>query len=300
MPSETDPSGTAPRRSFVADAALTELLVSDRRCLMVAPLTDAVRSPEGSVSAGMILTIFDVGASHPAMIASQPGWTATQDISLHGAGPITEGPIVIDNQLVRVGKKVVIASAAVYDGHGVDDIEKLQQLIDQAGPSEGPAGLARAGAGLIAFARLPRGAAPGMDDYDPARYIGQVRRTGGAGLGPAVEGSLYERVGLRLVEPRTGQFELDRTPYVTNSIGTILGGAQAIMVEAAAEAMRPGMVAADLQIHFLSQVRTGPARSVGTVLRDAGDHSVVTVRVTDAGHGDQILALATVTLRRGQ
>jgi hypothetical protein len=31
------------------------------------------------------------------------------------------------------------------------------------------------------------------------------------------------------------------------------------------------------------------------VLRDTADHSVVTVQVTDAGHDNQILALATIT-----
>ncbi|OAA22277.1 uncharacterized protein UG55_105135 [Frankia sp. EI5c] len=295
MTPEADSPEAAQRRSFIADAALTELLVSDRRCLMSAPLTDAVRAPSGSVSPGMILTIFDVGASHPTMIAARPDWTATQDISLHGAGPITEGPIVVDSQLVRAGKKIVISSATVYDGHGSDDIEKLQWLIDQAGPPEVPAGLTRAGAGLITFARIPRAAAAGMDDYDPGRWIGEIRRTT---AGPLVGGTLYDRLGLRPLDPGAGRFDLDRTPYVTNSIGTILGGALAVMIEAAAEALRPGMAAADLQIHFLSQVRSGPARTSGAVLRDAGDHAVVKVQVVDAGHDNQVLALATVTLRR--
>ena len=56
--------------------------------------------------------------------------------------------------------------------------------------------------------------------------------------------------------------ELERTPYVANNLGTINGGAQAVLIEAAAEAMRPGLVAADMAIHYLSQVRTGPARTV--------------------------------------
>ncbi|WP_035953990.1 hypothetical protein [Parafrankia sp. EUN1f] len=295
-PEAAAPDTAQPSRSFIEDAAITQYLVSDQRCLMVVPVSDAVRSPGGSVSAGMVLTVFDVGASHPAIIASRPDWTATQDISLHGAEPITEGPIVLDNQLVRVGKKVVIASTAVYDGHGLDDVDKLTRLIDQAGPSEAPTGLTRAGSGLITFARIPRAAAPGMDDYDPGQWIGQVHRPA---AGTPVESSLYERMGLKLVDARTGQFDLERTPFVTNSIGTILGGALAVMVEAAAEVLRPGLVATDLQIHYLSQVRTGPARTAGTVLRDAADHAVVTVRVTDAGHGDQLLALATVTLRKG-
>jgi acyl-coenzyme A thioesterase PaaI-like protein len=69
------------------------------------------------------------------------------------------------------------------------------------------------------------------------------------------------------------------------------------MIESAAEAMRPGTVATDMQIHYLAQVRSGPARTTGAVLRDAADHSVVTVRLTDAGDDDHVLALATVTLR---
>lgn len=295
MAAETDsPQTSMPARTFVEDAALTDLLVSGERCLMTAPLTDAVRTPGGNASPGIVITMFDVAASYPSMIACAPDWTATQDISLYGAAPIVEGPIVLDSRLVRVGKKVVIASAAIYDGHGEDDIEKLQWVIDQAEPTSAPTGLSPAGAGLVTFARLPRKAAPGMDDYDPSAWIGQVRHI------PArttVAGSLYERIGLRPVDPHTGQFDLERTPYVTNSIGTILGGAQAVMIEAAAEAMRPGLAAADLQIHYLSQVRSGPAHTAGTVLRDAADHAVVTVRVTDAGHDDQLLALGTVTLR---
>jgi hypothetical protein len=34
------------------------------------------------------------------------------------------------------------------------------------------------------------------------------------------------------------------------------------------------------------------------VVRDAGDHSVVDVELVDAGTGDTVLALTTVTLRR--
>ena len=62
--------------------------------------------------------------------------------------------------------------------------------------------------------------------------------------------------------------------------------------------MRPGLVATDLQLHYLSQVKAGPIRTTGTVRRDAGDHSVVAVEVVDAGNHDRLLTLATVTLQR--
>src|SRR6478735_9077392 len=136
---------------------------------------------------------------------------------------------------------------------------------------------------------LPGHAAAGMDDHNPANWVGQVRHRG---MDRAPEGTMFERMGLRVVDPGAGILELDRTSYVVNSLGTINGGALAVMIEAAAEAMRPGLVATDMTIHYLSQVRAGPARSIGAVSRDSADHSVVTVELVDAGHDDQVLSLA--------
>ena len=91
--------------------------------------------------------------------------------------------------------------------------------------------------------------------------------------------------------------EIDHSDYVRNSFGTINGGVLGAVFQAAAEAARPGQVATDLQIHYLSQVQTGPARTSGTVSRDAFGHSIVSLRAVDAGHGDQLLDLATITLQ---
>ena len=276
-------------RTLFTDIGLTQLVVSERRSIMVVPLSDATRSRAGDASLGVLLTVFDSGASQPALIAVRPDWTATLDMSLHGSGRVRTGPIVVDSRLVRVGKKVVIVAGNVHDGRGVDDPEELVAAID------GPGGLPLAGAGLLSFARLPRAAAADADGYDPSRWIGEVRRVDA--VDPAM-GPLHDQLGLRVLDPARGLLELERTPYVTNSIGTILGGVQAMMIEASAEAACPGAVAADMQIHFLSQLRAGPARATATVLRDSADHTVVTVQLTDAGHDDQLLALATVTLTR--
>jgi acyl-coenzyme A thioesterase PaaI-like protein len=242
----------------------------------------------------VLVTLFDVGTSDPALAACRPDWTATQDLVLHGARPITDGPVVIDCQLVRVGKKVVVVAARAYDAHGVDDFDVLRAAIDTATvvPREGAVTLGASG--LVTFARLPGVAAPGKDDYDPAQWIGEIRSS--RATTPAT-GTTYQRLGLRTVDGMAGQLELELTPYVVNSIGTINGGAQAVLVEAAAEALRPGMVATDMHIHFLSQAKTGPARSIGTVLRDATDHSVVTIQLVDAGNEDAVIALASVTLQ---
>lgn len=280
-------------RHLLTDMDVAMLLVSRQRCLARAPLTDAVRSPAGCALAGVVLSLVDMAASDPAMAASRPDWVATQDMAVHGAARLDEGPVVVDAHLVRVGKKVVAVAADVYDGHGVDDLAALRAGIDRRSSGTGSTPTLT-GSGLVTFARLPGAAAPGMDDYDPARWVGAVRhRSSGA---PS-ERSLRERMGLELLDRASGRLALECTPYVANSIGTISGGAQAMLIEAAAGTVRPGMVAADVQLHYLSQVEAGPAVTRATVLRDAADHTVVRVEVVDAGNDDRVLTLATVTLR---
>lgn len=281
-------------RNFVGDMGPTSLLATPSRGLILAPLTEHLRSPGGGTSLGVLVTLADVVASDPALAACNPDWTATQDLSLHAAGWLTEGPIVVETRLVRVGRKVVVVAAEAYDARGDHDVEHLVGAIDAArsGATDGPM---LAASGLVTFARLPRAAAAGVDDHDPAAWVGQVRSRATA---HDVEGTIAGRMGIRAVAPGDGVLELERTSYVVNSIGTINGGAQAILLQLAAEGMRPGLAARDMEVHYLSQVEAGPARTRGRVLRDGPDHSVVALELVDAGHDDQILALATVTLQR--
>jgi acyl-coenzyme A thioesterase PaaI-like protein len=292
---DVEPAVQPGMHSFASDMDVASRLVARDRCLMRAPLTPAVASRVGSASIGMIMTLVDVGASDPALATCRPDWTATQNLSVHSAAWLTEGPVIVDNRLVRVGKKVIIVAADVYDGHGTDSFDEVQHAID-GGPDEGPRPrLTLAARSLLSFARLPGDAARGMDAYDPGQWLGQIRhRT----FERPPQGTLRERMGLRVLDADAGSLELALTPYVANSIGTINGGAQAVLVEAAAEAMRPDLVATDVEIHYLAQVRLGPAHTTGTVLRDAGDHSVIAIDVLDAGSDDRLLARATVTLQR--
>jgi acyl-coenzyme A thioesterase PaaI-like protein len=148
---------------------------------------------------------------------------------------------------------------------------------------------------LLTFARLPMSAISTHGFARPPAQIGEVQRR--RVVAPP-EGTVYDRMGLDVVDAASGVTELARTPYVTNSIGTINGGAQCVMIQVAAEAMCPGLVATDLEVHFLSQVKVGPARSCGRVARHGADHSVITVELVDHGADDQVLSLATVTLQR--
>ena len=297
MSSEVERSVDSPGRdsgSFVLDLNTTSMLVSATRCLLHAPIGPAVSTRTGAVSLGFVVSLLDIAASEPALSSCRPDWTATQDLSVHASGWLVDGPVVVDTKLLRVGKKTISVSASVYDGHGVDDLDQLRRSID-AGRSlvshDDPTLVAK---GLLTFARIPGSSAAGMADYDPAKWLGMIRRR--TPDRPPTE-TLEARMQVHVVDAAAGVLELARRHFVTNSIGTIFGGAQATLLQLAAEGMRPGLSATDMQLHYLAQLKVGPVRTLGCVLRDARDHSVVSVELRDAGHDDQLLALATITLQ---
>ncbi|MET0284436.1 MAG: acyl-CoA thioesterase domain-containing protein [Polyangiales bacterium] len=275
--------------SLVFDFDVSSVLVSESRCLLHAPLTPDLRNEAGAPVLGMLVSLLDVAAAEPALVTCRPDWTATQNLSLHATQAAwRDGPVVIDVQLLRAGKKSITMAARVHDAGGETDFTLLQRAID-----DGSA--ACTARGLVSFVRLPRASASGMESYEPWNWIGKVRRRT---YKKPPSGNLLARMGARILDADQGVLELPRTPYVSNAIGTIFGGAQASLLQLAAEAMRPGRVATDIELHYLSQLRVGPARTRGTVLRDAPDHNVISLELTDAGYGDHVLALATVTLQR--
>jgi len=276
-----------PEQHFLRDLDSATWQVDAERVLVSAPLTDGYRNAGGSAALGFLAALVDIACAPVALIAGAPDWTATQDMSLHAAGWLTEGPAIVDARLERVGKNTVIVSVDVYDGRGIDDPDRQLDAID-AGD------LDLAARGLLTFARIPRSASASAGVFDPHSLIGQKRT-----MGPdaPVEGSMLDRIGLHQVDGEGGVVEIAHSDYVRNSFGTINGGVLGAVFQAAAEAVRPDLVATDLQIHYLSQVRVGPARTSGTVSRDAAGHSIVSLRAVDAGNDDQLLDLATITLQ---
>jgi acyl-coenzyme A thioesterase PaaI-like protein len=275
---------------FASDLGFGVKLVTAERALLRAPLTDAVRSAAGSARMGVLVTLADVVASDPALAACLPDWTATQDLNLHAATPLVEGPIVVDARLLRVGKKVVVVEVGVFDGRGIEGFDPLLAAIDA---DDGEVTLAARS--LVVFVRLPGTAAAGdlAAGHDPRRLLGQERqRTPAAPLDDA-----YEQMGIEVLDATAGVVGMARTPYVANSIGTINGGAQAIHVEVAAEVAVPGFVATDVQLHYLNQMRVGPAATKVEVLRATDELAVAEVDIHDEGDDDRLLTRTTVTLQ---
>lgn len=259
---------------------------------MVAPLSEAILSPAHACRLGVLATLVDVAGSDPVLAAWSPDWTATQDLSLHSASLLSEGPIVVDANVLRRGRKVTFLTADIYDSHGIGDFEKLQSAIDSMG--NGKSKLKRVATSLVTFTRISRSGASGVDAYNPNNWLGVIRKRSS---GTQNTLPLYERIGLAIIDEAAGVVELKISSYVANSIGTINGGVQAVMLEAAAEVMCPDRVVADMQIHFVSQMKVGPARTRSRVIREADDHTVMSIQLVDSGAEDRILATAVLTLQ---
>lgn len=265
------PTSYPPAVHFLSDLDVsTEHVAIDHTVATVA-VDEFVRNRAGVASLGFVSAVADVSAAMVALSAAHPNWTATADLALHSTGWLVEGPMRIESRLIRRGSHIVVTGSNVFDGNGQ-----------------------RVATGTISFASIPRAASVTATDFVPADLVGQSRRLGPAE--PPRPVPLAERVGLRTIGP--GIVEIPKRDYVINSFGTINGGVLGALFQYAAESLVDDLVATDLQIHYLRQAGAGPARTSATVLRRTGDHAVCAIEAVDAGEGDRVLALATVTLQR--
>lgn len=271
----------------VADLGAATLMVAPERCLLRAPVTDAVRTAGGLLSVGVLAVLADVSACQPALAACTPDWTATADLSVHTDGRPLAGPVVLDCRLLRIGSKTAVVRVDLHDGDGVVELHALHAAL-------GRGSLRRTGRAHVTFARLPRTAARSRDTegYAPQDWVGEVREHP---AGRRVSVPLAERTGVRRTD-RAGVLELDLTPYVANSIGTVNGGVQGVLAQLAAEDLRPGSSCIDLALHFLRQSRSGPLRTRATLVRQGPGTAVVEVDLLDASDDERVLTTAVATL----
>jgi acyl-coenzyme A thioesterase PaaI-like protein len=115
--------------------------------------------------------------------------------------------------------------------------------------------------------------------------------------------SFSDLFAIRFAAP--GEVEMDRHDGVRNGPqGTIQGGAQAALAEAAAESALSGCYGGadfevvDIHMRYLNPVTAGPAVARAEVLGGEGDHLVVRVAITDSGAGSRLVSSALVVCTR--
>ncbi|HEX7094408.1 MAG TPA: hotdog domain-containing protein [Acidimicrobiales bacterium] len=270
-----------PPQHVLRDLRLEMLKTAVDHAFVWAPVQPHATADNGALRLGVLGTMIDSAGAVIALGAATPDWIATADLGYRTIAPVREGPVIMTSRLVRAGATIIVIGVDVYDGKG-----------SEAAESGTPCGT-----GLMTFSRIPASASAAK--VDPFANIGV--RTSNALPDSRIDVPLHEKIGLRVIDAERGVVEIDKHDYVRNSFGTINGGAICMVFEAAAEHAaraaggRP-YVAADLSVHYLSQTKTGPARTAARVLRHDDAHAVCELSLVDTGNDDQLLALANVTL----
>jgi uncharacterized protein (TIGR00369 family) len=122
--------------------------------------------------------------------------------------------------------------------------------------------------------------------------------------GVEIEGAhLLSRLGMRNVEDSAERLiiEMDNRPDLTNARGALQGGLVATLIDIAAGRLAGNVVGpdqdvttADMNVHFLAPIMTGPARVEATIVRAGRRLIVLSVEVTDKGR-DRLAATATLS-----
>jgi acyl-coenzyme A thioesterase PaaI-like protein len=270
-----------PELHVIRDLRLETLKTAVDHAFVWAPVQPHACTDSGAVRLGALGAVVDSAGAVIAIAAAAPDWIATADLTYHRVAPVQAGPLVCAARLVRAGASTIIVAVDVHDGNGSESIETATLC----------------GHGLMSFSRIPASAS--AIKIDPFANVGV--RTTGALPDSRVDAPLFDKIGLRVLDAAGGIVEVDKHDYVRNSFGTINGGVICMISEAAAEQAARATIglpyeAADLLVHYLSQTRTGPARTTARILRHDDRHAVCELTLVDAGNEDQLLALATVTL----
>lgn len=217
-----------------------------------------------------LVPLVDIMAGTLAGKAFSPDWQTTTDVWVHEIQPLEASPITMDMATLRLGKRNLVVRADVYGGG--------QPVATST----------------IEFTRISRSASPHTLKNGPS--IGESFTIGS---GPLLDQGLHDACEFTVVEP--GVVELEKSEFVRNSMGTLQGGAAALLAEVAAVSAartetRPVPRVVDLHYRFLGQTREGPARATATTLRDGNAGATVSVEIVDRSQDDAIVGWAVASV----
>ena len=245
--------------------------VSDDECVFTAPVTAPVRTGPGAtdpLALGPLFAVADLALVTTAIGFADNDWCGTLDLAIRCGRLIIEGPLVITCQVLRIGGTLITTKAEISDG------DRL------------------AGIAIATSRRMPRN--PDFNDLESEPKLIGVQRNWGLATSGFTQPVRYQ-LGLSEVAP--GAVQLEKSPYVTNSFGTINGGTTGILLCAGAESALGGeFVATDIEVRYVGQAADGPVRTMSEIVRVERDHAVVDVTAVDLSRERRPIATAGVTL----
>lgn len=214
---------------------------------------------------GLLFTMADIVGGSPATGPLTP--TIDLRFQLLGEAP-SDGDVRLEGRPLKVGRRLWTGEVGLYTGDSEDMFARCEfSFMHQR--------------------------VPGMAEGEAA--LGRRRRSA-----PALPASSFDELfDMRVRDD--GSTEMDAHEAVRNGVvGTILGGAQATMVEVTAErslVSRGPHVVTDLHLRYLGTVKEGPAVARPRVLGGDPLRPVVLVSICDEGADDRLVSTAVAVCR---
>jgi acyl-coenzyme A thioesterase PaaI-like protein len=222
--------------------------------LQLRPRAEVLRY--GAVRASVVAFMIDVVAG--VVLDDDPdSWTLTSDMSVRMRPLPAPESIHTRSTMLRRGRRSATA------------------MVDLVSDSGEPVAT-----GAIGFVRVPR-----RETDPPKPQVSSVRITETFDGTNVLSRPLREEAGVVVLDPMQGVVQMQVTPELQNSAGTLQGAMVALLAEAAAEELVSARfdiaaVVTELDLRYLAQANTGPVRTRCRLL-GTGPDAPIEVELTD-------------------
>lgn len=227
------------------------------------PLIPSMRAEDGTMRAAALLMAVDMACGASAGLGVLPDTAITADSEVHFLSPVTRGPLRIESECLRAGRKMSVAEARLFDEGNGD--------------------------ALVAFASANHGVM--TPSFEPPISLVEVGAQYAYPVPDHPEGESLEcYFGLQVAG---GQARAPMTERTCNPFGMFHGGLHGLIIESIARA--EGVVTPlSVSIRFLNAVREGDAVARVVDRRERSGGELLRIEVRDSKN-DRIASIAHVT-----
>ena len=236
------------------------------RLVGTAPAAASVRSADGGIAMGALLTLADSIGGLAGGLAALPGWVVSTNLMLRAVDRHAIGPLGLKSHVVRAGKNATVTEICITDTGNADALVATGTLTSAVLQPEG---------GPPVYERPLVLSAPDVD--------------------PATMPHLTEFLGATASAP--SQLSLVITDELRNPWGILHGGVTAALVDLAGCHATGRAATTDTVLHYLSPGRVGPVTATASAHGERADGTLVRVEVRDRGAADRLMAVAVTTVQ---
>ncbi len=231
-----------------------------------APAAAFVRSADGGIAMGALLTLADSIGGLCGGLAALPGWVVSTNLMLRAVDRHAVGPLGLESHVLRAGRHATVTEIRITDAGRSSALVATGTLTSAVLQPEG---------GPPVYERPLILRAPEADD------------------GPTIH--LDDFLGATASGP--DRLTLTITDQLRNPWGILHGGVTAALVDRAGRHATGTAATTDTALHYLSPGRIGPVTATAFPYGSRADGTLVRVEVRDAGNDDRLMAVAVTTVQ---